>query len=383
MQSVLLYQFVAFFLQPQQPQRGHRVRPQDVDDLPISWARQAKLSQLNGTVPTAHQHLQVATFAAGCYWGPELAYQRQPGVIATCVGHTGYETGGANEAVQLLYDPAETTYEALLDVLWAYIDPTLKDQVGNDRGVAYRHAIYTHSDAQHAIAMRSLAAQQRQAAAAGATVWTRVEAAQLFYVASPRHQRYLARGMKGEPQCAHKGCSDPIRCYGGVAGRTVSVCRSRARARHIDRSSASRPTVLVGRLLPLGGLLIAPFGLGLALRRRRRHLLRLERHASAGRTHPVHERRDRCRIPTSDRGRSSPTAQPVSKPLRFGVIARAFRVLDRALRLAHDALGALALARIRLAGRALFGGAVLATLRVDCLALAQVVKHALMDAARL
>ena len=102
MQSVLLYQFVAFFLQPQQPQqpqRGHRVRPQDVDDLPISWARQAKLSQLNGTVPTAHQHLQVATFAAGCYWGPELAYQRQPGVIATCVGHTGYETGGANEAV--------------------------------------------------------------------------------------------------------------------------------------------------------------------------------------------------------------------------------------------------------------------------------------------
>ena len=46
---------------------------------------------------------------------------------------------------------------------------------------------------------------------------TSVQAAELFYVAEPRHQRYLERGMKGTPQCATKGCTDTIRCYGGVA----------------------------------------------------------------------------------------------------------------------------------------------------------------------
>ena len=130
-------------------QRGHRgVRPQDLDDVPTSWARRAKLAQMDGRVPECDQGLLVATFAAGCYWGPELAYQRQNGVVATCVGHTGYESGGANEAVQLVYDPRETSYEALCDVLWNYVDPTLKNQVGLDRGRLYRHAIYVHSPEQ-------------------------------------------------------------------------------------------------------------------------------------------------------------------------------------------------------------------------------------------
>ena len=44
-----------------------------------------------------------------------------------------------------------------------------------------------------------------------------MQAAELFYVAEPRHQRYLERGMKGTPQLATKGCTDTIRCYGGVA----------------------------------------------------------------------------------------------------------------------------------------------------------------------
>lgn len=208
----------AFFVQPnakpRPQQRGHRVRPQDLEDLPNSWARQAKLRQLDSVVPASHHEFLVATFAAGCYWGPELAYQRQHGVVATCVGHTGYQSGGANEAVQLLYDPQETTYQALLDVLWGLVEPTLKNRVGNDRGAIYRHAIYAHSPEQHEVAMRSLAEQQ--VAAAPATVWTQLEAAQLFYVAQPRHQRYLERGMKGNPQLASKGCTDPIRCYGGV-----------------------------------------------------------------------------------------------------------------------------------------------------------------------
>ena len=88
---------------PSQPQRGHRVRPEYCEDLPNSWARQAKLAQLAGRIPTEHEipsepgeRAHVATFAMGCYWGAELAFQREPGVLATCVGHTGYESGGCD-----------------------------------------------------------------------------------------------------------------------------------------------------------------------------------------------------------------------------------------------------------------------------------------------
>ena len=84
---------------PPQPQRGHRVRPEYCEDLPTSWARPAKLAQLAGRIPTEHdfpsehdlpsghdESAHVATFAMGCYWGAELAFQREPGVLATCVG---------------------------------------------------------------------------------------------------------------------------------------------------------------------------------------------------------------------------------------------------------------------------------------------------------
>ena len=199
---------------PKQPHRGHRVSPDFLEGLPRSWAREAKLAQLGGRVPTAYGDLLVATFASGCYWGPELAFQRTPGVLATCVGHTGYESGGANEAVQLVYDPAEVTFSVLCDLVWGRIDPTLRNQVGLDRGAIYRHVLYVHSAEQEAAAQASLAAQRELLAPA--TVHTQVVPAELFYVAEPRHQRYLERGMKGTPQRAVKGCTDPIRCYGGV-----------------------------------------------------------------------------------------------------------------------------------------------------------------------
>ena len=103
-----------------------------------------------------HGNWEVATFALGCYWGAELAFQRHVGVVATCVGHTGYESGGANEAVQLVYDPRETSYAALCGVLWDYIDPTLKNRVGRDAGMVYRHVIYPHTAEQMTVAMESL-----------------------------------------------------------------------------------------------------------------------------------------------------------------------------------------------------------------------------------
>jgi hypothetical protein len=82
------------------------------------------------------QQQQQATFAAGCFWSVELAFQRVPGVTKTAVGYTGGKTvnptysevssgtTGHTEAVQLEYDPAEVSYKQLLDVFWKKHDPT-------------------------------------------------------------------------------------------------------------------------------------------------------------------------------------------------------------------------------------------------------------------
>merc|ERR1712216_966886 len=100
----------------------------------------------------------LATFGGGCFWGIELAYARVPGVISTCVGYINgavegpsYElvcTGasGHTEAVHLTYDPKVVSYKELCKVLFSRINPSLKDQVGNDRGTQYRHGVYYYNE---------------------------------------------------------------------------------------------------------------------------------------------------------------------------------------------------------------------------------------------
>ena len=109
---------------------------------------------------TAPPGLAIATFAGGCFWGLELAYQRAPGVVKTSVGYTAgadpaptYETvcsggTGHTEAVQVYYDPAETTYADLLAVFFDRVDPTTLNRQGNDVGTQYRSGIYYHDEDQ-------------------------------------------------------------------------------------------------------------------------------------------------------------------------------------------------------------------------------------------
>lgn len=88
--------------------------------------------------------------AGGCFWGLQDLIRLQPGVVNSEVGYTGgsvdhptYEnhTGHA-EAVQLTYDPAKTSYKNLLDFFFQIHNPTTMNQQGNDRGTAYRSAIF-------------------------------------------------------------------------------------------------------------------------------------------------------------------------------------------------------------------------------------------------
>ena len=167
--------------------------------------------------------LETADFALGCFWGAELRFQREPGVVATSVGYTqgerdepSYEqvcsgTTGHTEGVQVVFDPREVTYERLLEVFWERLGDAryLKDQVGNDRGTQYRHGIYPRGAEQTAAAEASLAAE-RAAAPEGRTVHTEVCAAKKWWMAEDYHQQYLQKGG----QSAKKDAAETIRCYG-------------------------------------------------------------------------------------------------------------------------------------------------------------------------
>lgn len=173
-------------------------------------------------IPAAR--LQKATFGAGCFWGPELAFQRVPGVVQTAVGYSqgqtknpSYQdvcsgTTGHAEVVQVVYDPTEVSYEQLLDAFWARHDPTTLNRQGGDVGTQYRSGIYYHTPEQKAAAEASKAAQNEKL---GGKVVTEIEEINNYYVAEEYHQKYLERGGRfGQGQSAEKGCNDPIRCYG-------------------------------------------------------------------------------------------------------------------------------------------------------------------------
>jgi methionine-S-sulfoxide reductase len=107
---------------------------------------------------------ELATFAGGCFWCVQHDFDHFPGVLQTQVGYVGgniknptYEEvssgkTGHIEAVQVLYDPEETSYEKLLDFYWLHIDPTRSDGQFCDIGPQYRPAIFYHNTDQKKIA---------------------------------------------------------------------------------------------------------------------------------------------------------------------------------------------------------------------------------------
>ena len=143
----------------------------------------------------------VATFAGGCFWCMAPPFLNHPGVTEVISGYTGghlenpsYETvcsGGSGhyEAVQVLYDPAQVSYEALLQIFWQQIDPTDAGGQFYDRGESYRTAIFYHDEAQKSAALASV----KQLAGSGrfkSAVVTKVLPAEAFYPAEDYHQRY-------------------------------------------------------------------------------------------------------------------------------------------------------------------------------------------------
>lgn len=148
--------------------------------------------------------LEKATFAGGCFWCVESAFEGLPGVLEVISGYTGgfqdnpsYEEVSAGvtghlEAVQITFDPSVITYPELLDLFWVQIDPTDAGGQFVDRGAQYKTAIFYHSDDQKKQAEKSksdLAASGRYAK----PLATEIVKASTFYRAEEYHQDYYKK----------------------------------------------------------------------------------------------------------------------------------------------------------------------------------------------
>ena len=149
-----------------------------------------------------------AVFAGGCFWGVEYYLQQSFGVIRAVSGYIGgakefptYQQvckGGTGhiEAVELLFDPRQTSYEALAKLFFEIHDPTQVDRQGPDKGEQYRSAVFYRDEAQKATAEKLIA----QLKAKGFKVATRLEPATKFWPAEAYHQDYyFQKGSK--PYC--------------------------------------------------------------------------------------------------------------------------------------------------------------------------------------
>jgi peptide-methionine (S)-S-oxide reductase len=144
---------------------------------------------------------EFATFGAGCFWGVEVTFRNVPGVKDALVGYLGgtlanptYKdvcTGrtGHAEVVQVEYDPAEVTYDKLLDVFWENHNPTTLNRQGPDVGTQYRSAIFYHTPEQKRLAEQSKA-QLEASGRFRRPVVTEITEASAFYPAEDYHQRY-------------------------------------------------------------------------------------------------------------------------------------------------------------------------------------------------
>lgn len=167
--------------------------------------------------------LAAAIFGMGCFWGVERLFWQAPGVWVTMVGYGAgltpnptYEevcTGrtGHNELVRVIWDPAQTSYEALLKLFWEGHDPTQGMRQGNDVGTQYRSGIYTCDAAQQAAAIASRDLYQQALARAGrGEITTEILPAPQFYMAEAYHQQYLARNPGGYCGIGGTGVACPV-----------------------------------------------------------------------------------------------------------------------------------------------------------------------------
>lgn len=178
------------------------------------------VNQNNLTKPYP-DNLQQAMFGLGCFWGAERKFWETEGVFITLVGYAaGYTPNptyqevcsgmtGHNEVVYVVYDPHEVSYETLLKVFWESHNPTQGMRQGNDRGTQYRSGIYTYTNEQKSLALKTREQYEKVLLNAGLPqITSEIIDAPEFYAAEEYHQQYLAKNPTG--YCGLGGTGIPL-----------------------------------------------------------------------------------------------------------------------------------------------------------------------------
>jgi peptide-methionine (S)-S-oxide reductase len=153
-------------------------------------APKAAISPIDASEPTK---TETATFALGWFWGPDSRFGSIRGVVRTRVGYAGgttknptyYNLGDHTETIQIDYDPAQISYEELLDVFWDSHNPAQRPWSRQ-----YMSIVFYHNDEQKRLAMET---RDREAARIQGEIFTEIVPASEFYLAEAYHQKYRLR----------------------------------------------------------------------------------------------------------------------------------------------------------------------------------------------
>jgi len=177
----------------------------------------AAQSRTGGSSPPRAPALEKATFAGGCFWCVETAFEGLPGVVSVISGYTGgkernptYKEVSAGrthhaESVQITYDPRRITYAELLDIFWHNIDPTQAGGQFCDHGAQYRSAIFYHDANQRRLAEESKRKLETTPQRFRKPIVTAIEPAGPFWPAEEYHQDFYRKDPE-RYQSYRKGC---------------------------------------------------------------------------------------------------------------------------------------------------------------------------------
>jgi len=198
---------MAFFRKKAEMPSPDRVLPGREQKMQVS-ARHTVLG--NPLLPPFPEHLELALFGMGCFWGAERKFWEAEGVWSSSVGYAAGSTPnpayeevcsgltGHNEVVRVVFAPAVASFGQMLRIFWENHDPTQGMRQGNDIGTQYRSGVYVYGDEQRKQAEASHEAFGEVLAKAGhGAITTEILDAPRFYYAEDYHQQYLDKNPSG------------------------------------------------------------------------------------------------------------------------------------------------------------------------------------------
>jgi peptide methionine sulfoxide reductase msrA/msrB len=187
--------------------------------LVSACARDTPTAPAKPALNTPSAQLDTIVLGMGCFWGAEKRMSEVPGVVDVESGYANGDIEGSYKAVlaheravqsgktrqrnhaevvKVTFDPARTTLETVLIKFWESHDPTQGDRQGNDIGSNYRSAVYTHAQAQQAVALKTRAAYQQALTQAGrGAITTEIAPLKGYFPAETYHQDYLKKNPQG------------------------------------------------------------------------------------------------------------------------------------------------------------------------------------------